>query len=254
MKTTSDPGSTRTLRAPFRILAERLGCGRDVPLLLAFLFALLPFASPAQEGPPRVGFIRFVNAVAPGQGNTHVKIGGDEMFPKGYTLGQRTGGIGLKAGSHKISVTKQGTEPGETEVDVVNGETVTLVAFAEKLPAEDDKPERWGIRIIRLKQRDTERGFRLTMLNVSREQELSVETLIQGRDKPEFAGVKRFMTSTVDLGGSGGDISVRLLRSEEILASFRPDDPGNYVLLLYEGEEGDLRALYFYDPKFVIAG
>lgn len=221
-------------------------------LLAASLLCIASLS--AQQERPKVGFLRLVNAVAPGTGNTHLKIDGEEMYPKGYTMGQRTGGIGLKEGNVKITVTKDGVEEGSTSVQLVDKETVTLIAYAEKVPAKDDKPERWEARILRLKQRDVERGYRLTVLSVCNEAELLFEAEIQGRDKPEGASIKRLMTTTLDLGGAGGDINIRLRNSKDILASFRPDDPGNYVLLIYDDPDGKVKALYFYDPKFVIAG
>jgi hypothetical protein len=222
--------------------------------LAASLLALFSIAALSAQDAPKVGFIRLVNVVSPGTGNLHLKIDGEEMYAKGYTMGQRTGGIGLLAGSKKITVTKDGVEDGSTSVQLGVGETVTIIAFAEKIPAEDDKPERWAARILRLKQRDVEKGYRLTVLSTCKQPEVLFETDIQGKDKPEGAGVKRLMTTSVDLGGAGGDITVRLRGSQDVLSSFRPDDPGNYVLILYDGPENKTQAIYFYDPKFVIAG
>jgi hypothetical protein len=223
-------------------------------LLSAGLLAFFSVTVLSAQESPKVGFIRLVNVVYPGTGNLHLKIDGEEMYAKGYTMGQRTGGIGLLAGSKKITVTKDGVEEGSTTVQLGIGETVTIVAFAEKVPAKDDKPERWEARILRLKQRDVEKGYRLTVLSTSTQAEVLFETDIQGREKPEASSVKRLMTTSVDLGGAGGDITVRLRGSKDVLTSFRPDDPGNYVMLLYDGEDGKVRAVYFYDPKFVIAG
>lgn len=223
-------------------------------LLAASLLPLFFCTALAAQEAPKVGFIRLVNVVYPGTGNLHLKVDGEEMYPKGYTMGQRTGGIGLLAGAKKITVTKEGVEDGSTTVQLGIGETVTIVAFAEKIPAEDDKPERWEARILRLKQRDVEKGYRLTVLSTSTQAEVLFETDIQGRDKPEASSVKRLMTTTVDLGGAGGDITVRLRGAKDALTSFRPDNPGNYVMLLYDGDDGKIQAVYFYDPKFVIAG
>ena len=186
-------------------------------LLAASLLPLLFLGTLAAQDAPKVGFIRLVNVVSPGTGNLHLKIDGEEMYAKGYTMGQRTGGIGLLAGSKKVTVSKEA-------------------------------------RILRLKQRDVEKGYRLTVLSTCKQPEILFETDIQGRDKPEGAGVKRLMTTSVDLGGAGGDITVRLRGSQDVLTSFSPDDPGNYVLILYDGPENKPQAIYFYDPKFVIAG
>lgn len=222
--------------------------------LACLFFTLLPALALAQGGRPQVGFIRLVNAVGPGTGNTKLLIDGENMYPKGYKLGQRTGGIGLEAGSKKITVSKEGVEEGSTTLNVEAGETISLVAFAEKIPADKDKPERWGVKILRLKQRAQEKGFRMTVLSVCRNPEVLFETSIQGKEKPEGASVKRMMTATIDLGNAGGDVTVRLRNPQKILTSFRPDDPGNYVLVIYDGADGEVQSLYFYDPKFVIAG
>ena len=32
------------------------------------------------------------------------------------------------------------------------------------------------------------------------------------------------------------------------------DDPGNYVVVLFDDEDGNVKAISFYDPRFVIAG
>ncbi len=229
------------------LAASRLWC----VLLQIFLVGVLP----AQEKePPKVGFIRLVNAVAAGTGNVHLQIDGEDMFPKGYKLGQRTGGIGRTAGSKKLTVTREGTVEGTTNVTLGVGETVSLIAFAEKVPAKDDKPEQWEIRILRLKQREVTGGFRFTVVSVSKEPETLFSTLREGSDTKEANSVKRLMTTTIDLGKNAGDISIYLRDKEEPLAFFRPDSPGNYVVVLYDDAEGGIKAISFYDPKFVIAG
>ncbi|MCB1133007.1 MAG: DUF4397 domain-containing protein, partial [Verrucomicrobiae bacterium] len=58
------------------------------------------------EEKPNVCFLRYVNAIAPGKGNANVIINGEDIFPKGYALGQFTGGFGLEAGSHTIKIEK----------------------------------------------------------------------------------------------------------------------------------------------------
>jgi hypothetical protein len=81
-------------------------------LLIAALLLVAPSLTHAQEdGPPQVGFIRIVNAVAPGLGLANVFVDGDDIFPKGYQLGQRTGGIGAHARRH---ITAQGHNAAHT--------------------------------------------------------------------------------------------------------------------------------------------
>jgi hypothetical protein len=220
--------------------------------LAAGLLLIAPLA--AQDGPPKVGFIRLVNAVGAGTGNVHLKVDGEDMFPKGYKLGQRTGGIGLAAGSRKVTITRDGVVEGTTTVTLAVGETMNLVSFAEKMPAEGDKPERWEMRILRLKQREVESGFRLTVLSVCKSPEVLFSTLQEGEEKKAANSAKRLMTTTVDLGARSKDLGLFLHNVEAPVAVFRPEAKGNYVVVLYDDPDGSVKAVSFYDPKFVIAG
>ena len=101
----------------------------SIALLLALL---LPVA--AQR--PQVGFIRLVNLVAAGEGNTKFGINGQDLHAKGYRLGQKTGGMGFKADRYTISVKKEGCRAAEREVEITAGETQTLIAFPRTVAAD----------------------------------------------------------------------------------------------------------------------
>jgi hypothetical protein len=223
------------------------------------LFAVLATAmisvAGAQGGPPKVGFVRVVNAIGPGSGNMQLLIDGENMFPKGYRLGQRTGGIGLKAGSRRIEVRKEGIEAGSTKVKLATGETVTVIAFAEPVPVEKrtkkDTPK-WSAKILRLRQRDVERGFRMTVVSVSKRPSVSVQVAAEARGKVQNGTVKRMGVASFNLGGGRGDVMLKI--DGETLAQVSLDDPGNYVVVIYDDDDGKIHGLSFYDPKFVIAG
>ena len=227
---------------------------KTISRLLAAV-AAIALADAQQGGPPPVGFIRLVNAVAPGEGNTLMRVDGEELYPKGYKLGQRTGGIGLKAGSREIEVRKEGVESGKTTVDVNTGETTTLVAFAERVESDDEEePPKWQARILRLKQSDPERGYRLTVVSVCPDPDVTFRIATEARRAIELKTVKRFNTTSVDLGKARGDVEIRLKDADGPLCGMSLDEPGNYVAVFYSDAEGKIRALTFYDPKFVIAG
>lgn len=206
-----------------------------------------------QDRPP-VGFVRMVNALAPGEGKMELLIDGANMFPKGYDLGQRTGGIGLEAGTRKVEVRKQGVESGTTRLPLENGETITLVAFGVPIPADKQKEggPKWTAKILKLKQKDVERGYRLTVVSVSSKPEVDVRALIEGKGRVESKRVKRLTTESFELGGSRSDVELRL--GDDPLAFVSLDDPGNYVVLLFDDGEGKVKGISFYDPRFVIAG
>jgi hypothetical protein len=222
-----------------------------------FAAALCMFASTfsaiGKEGSPEVGFLRIINAIAPGNDTTRVLIDGEDLFPKGYQLGQRSGGIGLAAGTHTVTLQKNGVESGTTKIDLKSGETLSLIGFAEKIPAtDDDTPPRWTTKILKLKQSDPERGFRMTLLSVCDLDEVKVDAIIPGKKDITTAHVKRLSTAAIDLGSTRGEAMVKV--GGEIITTVSPDEPGNHVVVLYQDAEGKIRALTFFDPKFVIAG
>lgn len=221
------------------------------------LLAALVVASPlfAQDPPPNIGFIRMVNAVAAGEGNTEVLVDGETLYPKGYKLGQKTGGIGLPAGSRRITIRKQGVEEGSTSLGVAAGATTTLIAFAERVEPKDPEEEvTYRARILRLKQSDPERGYRLTVISVCTEEEVAFNVATAARRVFEKTAVKRFDTRTMDLGNGRGDVQIKLRGRQETLCGMSLAAPGNYVAVFYNDAEGNIKALTFYDPKFVIAG
>jgi hypothetical protein len=206
-----------------------------------------------KEGSPEIGFLRIINAIAPGNGTTRVLIDGEDLFPKGYQLGQRSGGIGLAAGSHTVTLQKNGVKIGTTKIDLQRGETISLIGFAEKIPATDDHaPPRWMTKILRLKQSDPERGFRMTLLSVCDLDEVKVDAIIPGKKDTPTAHVKRLAIAAIDLGSTRNEAMVKV--GGKIITTVSPDEPGNHVVVLYQDAEGKIRALTFFDPKFVIAG
>lgn len=210
----------------------------------------------AQEASPEVGFLRIVNAIAKGEGNLNVLIDGEDIFPKGYKLGQRTGGYGVKAGSHTITLKKQGLESGTTKVTLAKGETLSMIGFAELEPAKkdakEDEPPVWRIKILLLKQSDPESGYRMALISLCTKEELIIQAETVGKSKPEMYGLERLKITNVSLGKFKPEVTIKT--GGEPLAVVAPEDPGNYVVIIYEDETGKVKALSFYDPKFVIAG
>lgn len=202
---------------------------------------------------PEVGFLRIVNTIPQGSGTTRVLIDGEDLFPKGYQLGQRSGGIGLAVGTHTVTLQKNGVESGTTKIDLKQGETLSLIGFAEKIPMTTlGTPPRWTTKILRLKQCDPEQGFRITLLSVCDIDEVKVEVLVPEKNIIPIAYLKRLATTPINLGNKRSEAMVRV--GKEIITTISPDEPGNHVVVLYQNAEGKIRALTFFDPKFVVAG
>lgn len=224
---------------------------------MAPLCALVMTAGHAQaqdEEIPNFGFIRLVNVVAAGEGNTTYHLDGRNLYPKGYKFAQRTGGVAVKPGSPTLEVKKDGVETGKAKLDVVKSQTTTLIAFSEKLEVEEGEPPAWKAKILKLKQRDVEKGFRLTVVSVCTQEEIPFMIATAARKAVEKPRVKRFSTTSLDLGDSRGDVEIRMSDAKTQLCLFTPDSPGNYVVVFYNDAEGNIKAMSFYDPNFVVAG
>lgn len=221
-------------------------------ILLLFL-ATCGLALAQGRAIPEVGFIRIVNAISPGTGNASFLVDGRDLYKDGYALGQTTGGYGVKAGNLEIEVRKEGVASGNTRISLGTGETMTVIAFAERVPPKNaDDPPKWAIKLLRLKQQDVERGYGLSLISVCQPEETAVNLTVEGRERVEKAIARRLKISKVELGTKRGEILVAL--GDKTIANVSPDSPGNYVVILYENAEGQIEALSYYDPRFVIAG
>jgi hypothetical protein len=202
--------------------------------------------------PPKAtyGFIRLANALAQGTGNVTLEVDGTNVSPSGYKMGDVTGGIRLKPGTHNVKISRDGVKEGTTKVIVALDDTTILIPFAEKVPASDTQPAHWEVRILRLKQQQVETGLSGTFVSVSQNPEIRVDLRDpKGNWTPVF--VKRLATTQAPLLYPRGYVP---LKSGGISLDPIPvSENGNYVVLLYDDEAGKLRTLNFRDVKFLSA-
>ena len=218
--------------------------------LLIFTGSLLTVHAQKDPASPPVGFIRVVNGVAQGTGNVSVDIDGSDMRPKGYKLGDATGGMGMPAGSHKVTIKKEGTKEGTTTVVLQKDQTVTLIPFAEKVPATDQVPAHYRIQILRLKQKDIESGRTASFVSVSANPEIKVE-LEDESGKWSTAFVKRLSVEEIPLNYSQGYAPTKV--NGILIKPIPIGGVGNYVIVLYDDPDGKLQSLNFRDFKFLSA-
>ena len=206
------------------------------------------WSQPRRRTRRRWSFIRIVNAISPGTGNAKFLIDGKDLFADGYQIGQTTGGYGVAVGTRTIEVRKEGLEKGSTQHKLAVGETITLIAFAEKIPPlKPEDPPKWRIKLLRLKQKDVQKGFNLTLVSVSQTEEVALQLNVRASRKQENASVSRLSVTTVDIGKSRSEVMVKY--HDKALTTVSPDSRGNYVVVVYDNAEGQLEAINFYDPK-----
>jgi hypothetical protein len=218
----------------------------------AFAFCISAVPLLAQNEPPAApaGFIRMVNGISQGTGTVKLLVNGEDMQPEGYKLGDATGGIGLPVASHKITFKKQGVKEGSTTISLAKDQTVTLIPFAEKVPATDQEPAHYRIQILRLKQKDTDSGRTASFVSVSANPEIKVE-LEDENGKSATLFVKRLSVAETPLNYSHGYAPAKVNG-----AAIKPipiGGVGNYVVVLYDDTEGKVQSLNFRDFKFLSA-
>ncbi len=221
---------------------------RTISSLLLVLSCLLPLR--AQEEGEKYGFIRLVNAVAAGEGTVTLLLDGSNLYPSGYKLGDATGGMGVPVGRCKVVIRREGTKDGTTNVTVEEGRTTTIIPFAELIPATDDEPEHWQIRILRLKQKSESERRNATFVSVARDAEIPVEMRDPDGTWKKYA-VKRFDTTVAPMNYPEGYVPLRV--KERDLPSIPVLDVGNYVVVLYDDPDGQLQSLNFRDFHHVTA-
>lgn len=218
--------------------------------LLILTASVLPLMAQHESPSGPSGFIRVVNAVATGTGQTNVFIDGSDMRPRGYKLGDATGGIGLPAGSHKVTIKREGVDEGSVTVNLEKDQTVTLIPFAEQVPANDQEPKHFEIRILRLKQRQPESGRTVTFVSVSAVPELKAEVSDEN-GKWATTHVKRLAIAELPLNYTQGYAPAKVAGVP--IKSIPIGGAGNYVIVLYDDPKGKVQSLYFRDFKFLSA-
>jgi hypothetical protein len=219
-----------------------------LPFLIAWnLLASFPAGAQAIE-PDQVASVRLVNLVSPGEGRLMLKLDGSEPWPAGYELGQRTGAFGLKAGTHKFVLSKEGCLTAERELDLEAGKTVTLAIFGDPVENEEGEVIAWQIRLAELGQKSPGPGYFLTLVSFCPEKRLFVDVQPASGEAFEVpllqrrATRRKFATDRERVAITHGDNILEVLKGRRA---------GNYVVMIYEGEEGK-EAVSFYDSKFVL--
>ena len=230
------------MNANFKILSA---------LLITSLCGGFSTLANAQETPSKkAGFVRIVNAVAQGQDTLQLFIDGENMNPDGYSIGDVTGGIGLKPGSHEIVFKRTGLTDGTTRITLAADTTITMIPFAELVPASDDQKAHWAIRILRLKQMEPETARTATFTSVSQTPQHEVE-IRDPKGNWTKVFVKRLTIARTPILYPEGYVPLRI--KDIKLPPIPVGEPGNYVVVLYDDAEGKTKALNLQDYKFLSA-
>ena len=195
---------------------------------------------------PALGFIRLFDAVSAGSGALEVSIDGASVRPDGYRPGDVTGGIGLPPRIYQVMFRREGVKAGGLPVTVAANDTTTLVAFAEWMPVTVGAPDRWRIRILKLSPLDAGDKRTASFVSVSRHAEVTLE--IRQGGKWQSLVVKRLATTRADIRQARGYVPLRC--NGQTLPAISVSTAGHFVTVLYDDENGAIRARNFQDYHY----
>lgn len=221
-----------------------------------FLLLTAPFLfGQAGQGeiPKNLGYLRFMNLVDAGSGKTTLKIDGKNVKPSGFSLGQRSGAVPFKAGTLKFVLSKEGCLSAEREVKIAVGQSKTVVAFAEEVFDEEGQSLGWQIKLATLEQHTPESGLMVTFVSFCKEDALDLEIREAMTGKTYKQTVNKRRTARVKLVEEGR-VRATVTCQGETLGRIRVDEHGNYVAMIFEGDDGKRKMETFYDPEFLVSG
>ena len=172
-----------------------------------------------------MGFMRFMNLVDAGEGNTKLKINGKDIWEPGYRLGQKTGALPYANGSVKIVVTKEGCIEAEREIDIEKGKSQTVVAFAEEVFDEEGVSLGWAIKLARMQQHTPESGLVVTFVSFCKEDVLDLEINESQSGKKYTQAVQKRKTTRLKLVDSGR-VRASVKCGDEFIGSIKVENNG----------------------------
>ena len=200
-----------------------------------------------------MGFVRFMNLVDAGEGNTNLRINGKDIWEPGYKLGQKTGALPYSDGDIDVVVTKKGCITAEREVEIERAKSQTIVAFAEEVFDEEGVSLGWGIKLARLHQFTPEKGLIVTFVSFCKDDALDLE-INEAQSKKKFTQtIQKRKSARLKLVDKGR-VRATVTCGGEYLGNIKANNQGNYVAMIYDGEDGKRKMKVFFDPSFMISG
>lgn len=194
------------------------------------------------------GFFRLMDAVSVGTGKLEVSMDGTAVRADGFDLGDVTGGISRMPSAYSVKFKREGIESGTTRITLVKDETVTLIPFAEYVPATEKKAAHWKIQILRLMQHEPKERLTATFINVTRTPELQVD-ILQKSENWEPHWVKRLGLERAIIQKGSGYVSLRCGKKD--LRALSVGTSGNFVAVIYEDAAGEIASKNFQDFKYL---
>lgn len=205
---------------------------------------------PASGQEVAVGYVRFVNAIGL-RGSMTLSMNSEAVNAKGYESGEYTGGVGLKVGGYDFTFEHPLLKKLEKNIQVVDGETVTYIAYVKPKLDEDGVVVDRELALFELEPSE-EGGASVTPVSLCDQRaNLPLQFMIEGADAPVVIEVEPLKPKKVSLK-RGGDFAMAF--NKKVIASMTMAEPGNFAAAIFEStdKQGDpvLKAAMFLNERF----
>jgi hypothetical protein len=205
-----------------------------IALRLIAIFLLSIFIHPV-AAQKEVGFFSIVNAVGLPT-NTIVTVDGRPLRTDGLKPGQATGGLGLLAGSHNIGVANGDFKPATLALPLNPGSSPILIIYCVEGGYQGGKLVRELKLLLRPNRAESSKGF--SAIYVGKKPFVSVA----------FNGQLQTLQALREISvGSANDRALTVSENNQPLADFRPEEQGNYLVVVYDTPDSKLGAVVIRD-------
>lgn len=180
-----------------------------------------------------VGYVRFVNAIGL-KGDMTLSMNGNTVNPNGYQSGEYTGGVGLKVGNYTFTFDHPLLEELEKAIQVVEGETVTYVAYVK--PKLDEEGLLLGRELALHELEAAEKGgASVTALSLCDQRAiLPLQFLLQGASAAVLVEVEPLKPRRVRLNRTG---FFAMAFNKNVIASMTMEEPRNFAVAIFESTD-----------------
>ena len=184
--------------------------------LLGFILGFSPSA-PAQGG--KVGFFLFVNAVGLAS-DTVLAMDGKTV--RGFKPGEATGGLGVLAGPHTLTASNSDCKPVTLVLQVDPAASPIVIVYAVEARAPGGKIAR-ELRFSARGNQPPSTTKAYSAIYVGKAAEVAVSFNGQNQNVQNLREVR--------VAASG---SLAVKSGNDVIASYAPDEAGNYLVVLYD--------------------
>ena len=189
---------------------------------------------------PTAGFITLVNAVSLPT-NTIIAVDGKRLPPLGLEPGKVTGGLGFTEGTHRIDASNGAALAVSSSIQISSVSKMVIIYSVRRKDAKGIPIEE--IRMFSCPGVAVEKGRQFYVLYAGG---LSSQQVSINGQSVVLSPLKEVAV------GSAGSLSIN--QNGQPVADLHPEEPGNYLAIVFDGQDSKIKAVLARDIQYTAAG